>query len=264
MSLTLKTHSRKGSVLSGETGSEEGKFIKWWQKSKEMGWLLCYLRSKKLQFLLRCWGKKVFQRLLRGMGQGMTRTGPTLIIGLYFTLVSQTKHPAARVWVKRVRCFVGCIFPVLKWCWPVTLCSLLCLEASQSPRISAGYRFKTLLWNVILFLSLPSFWESWQSAAWHAALLLKFIVDLSTAAAAAMSLQSCPTLCDPRDGSPPDSPVPGILQARTLEWVAISFSSAWKWKVKVKSLSRVRLLATRQEYRSGLPLPSLRFEHREL
>ena len=62
--------------------------------------------------------------------------------------------------------------------------------------------------------------------------------------AAAKSLQSCPTLCDPIDGSPPGSPVPGILQARILEWVAISFSKAWKWKVKVKSLSRVRLLAT--------------------
>ena len=57
----------------------------------------------------------------------------------------------------------------------------------------------------------------------------------------AKSLQSCPTLCDPIEGSPPGSPVPGILQARTLEWVAISFSHAWKWKVKVKSLSRVRL-----------------------
>ena len=60
----------------------------------------------------------------------------------------------------------------------------------------------------------------------------------------AKSLQSCLTLCDPIDGSPPGSPVPGILQARTLEWAAISFSNAWKWKVKVKSLSRVRLLAT--------------------
>ena len=56
----------------------------------------------------------------------------------------------------------------------------------------------------------------------------------STAATAAKSLQSCPTLCDPIDGNPPGSPVPGILQARTLEWVAISFSNAWKWKVKVK------------------------------
>ena len=91
-----------------------------------------------------------------------------------------------------------------------------------------------------------------------------------TAAAAAKSLQ-CPTLCDHIDGSPPGSPIPGILQARTLEWVAIAFSNAWKWKVKVKSLSRVRLLATpwtaayqaplpmgfsRQEYWSGVPLPS--------
>ena len=62
--------------------------------------------------------------------------------------------------------------------------------------------------------------------------------------AAAKSLQSCPTLCDPIDGSPPGSPVPRILQARTLKWVAISFSKAWKWKVKVKLLSRVQLLAT--------------------
>ena len=91
------------------------------------------------------------------------------------------------------------------------------------------------------------------------------------ATATAKSLQSCPTLCNPIDGSPPGSPVPGILQARTLEWVAISFSNAGKWKVKVKSLSRVRLLATpwttayrappfmglsRQEYWSGVPLPS--------
>ena len=92
-----------------------------------------------------------------------------------------------------------------------------------------------------------------------------------SAAAAARSCQSCPTLCNPIDGSPPGSPVPGILQARTLEWVAISFSKAWKWKVKVKSLSCVQLFATkwtaayqappsmgfpRQEYWSGVPLPS--------
>ena len=68
--------------------------------------------------------------------------------------------------------------------------------------------------------------------------------QVRAAAAAAKLLQSCPTLCDPIDGRPPGSPIPGILQARTLEWVAIAFSNAWKWKVKVKSLSRVRLLAT--------------------
>ena len=66
-------------------------------------------------------------------------------------------------------------------------------------------------------------------------------VAAAAAAAAAKLLQSCPTLCDPTDGSPPGSAIPGILQARTLEWVAISFSNVWKWKVKVKSLSRVRL-----------------------
>ena len=90
-------------------------------------------------------------------------------------------------------------------------------------------------------------------------------------AAAVKSLQSCLTLSDPIDGSPPGSPVPGILQVRTLEWGAISFSNAWKWKVKVKSLSHVRLFATpwttayqaplsmgfsRQEYWSGVPSPS--------
>ena len=94
-------------------------------------------------------------------------------------------------------------------------------------------------------------------------------------AAAAKSLQSYLTLCDPIDSSPPGSAVRGILQARTLEWVAISFSNAWKWKVKVKLLSRVQLLATpwtaayqapppmgfsRQEYWSGVPLPHLTWD----
>ena len=104
--------------------------------------------------------------------------------------------------------------------------------------------------------------HNWSDLAWKHSVIL---------AATAKSLQSRPTLCDPIDGSPPGSPVPGILQARTLEWVAISFSNAWNWKVKVKSLSCVQLLATpwtaayqaplpmgfsRQEYWSGLPFPS--------
>ena len=99
----------------------------------------------------------------------------------------------------------------------------------------------------------------------------KVTTSLWNAAAAAKSLQLCQTLCDPIDSSPPGSAVPGILQARTLEWVAISFSNAWKWKVKLKSLSRVQLFATpwtaayqappsmgfsRQEYWSGVLLPS--------
>ena len=104
-------------------------------------------------------------------------------------------------------------------------------------------------------------WHSWPlNNAW-----------VMTPAAAAKSLHSSPTLCDPIDGSPPGSPIPGILQARTLEWVAISFPNAWKWKVKVTSLGHVRLFVTpwtaapqvplpmgfsRQEYWSGVPLPS--------
>ena len=79
---------------------------------------------------------------------------------------------------------------------------------------------------------------------------------------AAKSLQSCPTLCDSIHGSPPGSPVPGILQARILEWVAISFSSAWKWKVKVKSLSRIWLLATPWTAAHQAP-PSMRFSRQE-
>ena len=102
---------------------------------------------------------------------------------------------------------------------------------------------------------------------WH----LDLGLPASWTAAAAKSLQSCPTLCNPIDSIPPGSPIPGIFQARTLEWVAISFSSAWKWKVKMKSLGHVRLFVTpwttayqappsmgfpRQEYWSGVTSPS--------
>ena len=112
----------------------------------------------------------------------------------------------------------------------------------------------------------------WLSALFPIYYKILVLGNWNTAsAAAAKSLQSCPTPYDPIDGLPPGSLVPGILQARTLEWVAISFSNAWKWKVKVKSLSRVRLPATpwtaahqvppslgfsRQEHWSGVPFPS--------
>ena len=121
-------------------------------------------------------------------------------------------------------------------------------------------------------------WLKWLSSSSYIYILIKPLRGLPrwtqcdhAVAAAAKLLQSCLTLCDPIDGSPPGSPVPGILQARVLEWGAISFSNAWKWKVKVKSLSCVQLLATpwtaahqappsmgfsRQEYWSGVPLPS--------
>ena len=111
-------------------------------------------------------------------------------------------------------------------------------------------------------------WILYHCTTWEAQLIS------AAAAAAAKSLQSCQTLCDPIDGSTPGSPVPRILQARALERVAISFCNAWKWKLKVMLLSRVWLLATpstaayqaplpmgfsRQEYWSGLPLLSLKW-----
>ena len=119
----------------------------------------------------------------------------------------------------------------------------------------------SVFWNYKMeILPICGLWE----LKLNGIIFVKHLVYTAAATAAAESPQSCPTLCDPIDGSPPGSPVPGILQARTLEWVAISFSNAWKW-----SLSR--LLATpwtaayqaplsmgfsRQEYWSGLPLPS--------
>ena len=113
--------------------------------------------------------------------------------------------------------------------------------------------------------------ETWSLGSILISIPWVIFMGYKMSVATAKLLQSCPTLCDPIDGSPSGSPVPGILQARILEWVAISFSNACKWKVKVKLLSRVRLLATpwtaayqappslgfsRQEYWSGVPLPS--------
>ena len=132
------------------------------------------------------------------------------------------------------------------WCWSSLILWKPSGNGNSLPKMMPG-----MLWGLLTEISLS--------------------VSSLPAAAAPKSLQSCPTLCDPIDSSPPGSPVPGILQARTLECVAISFSNAWKWKVKVKSLSRVWLLATpwtaahqvppsmgcsRQEYWSGVPLPS--------
>ena len=134
-------------------------------------------------------------------------------------------------------------------------------------------------WKRSVFISIPKKGNAKECSNYctiahisHASKVMLKILQ----AAAAKSLQSCPTLCDPIDGSPPGSPIPGILQARTLEWVAISFSSTWKWKGKMKSLSRVLPSATpwtaayqaplsmgfsRQEYWSGLPLPSPTKKH---
>ena len=130
----------------------------------------------------------------------------------------------------------------------------LCQTIKNTPHFTAC----ELLWKIIVFFCSLKLW--WVKSSINKAKYAK-------------SLQSYLALCNPIDSSPPGCPIPGILQARTLEWVVISFSNAWKWKVKVKSLSRVRLLAiswtaahlappsmgfSRQEYWSGVPLPSPR------
>ena len=167
---------------------------------------------------------------------------------------------------------------------PSTILNQLCLYQKQLPTSGASathrlqFIIKPCLRPHLLGQALPSSpGNVFSSLLCPKALFLNTRLHhltcyITSAAATAKLLQSCPTLCDPIDGSPPGSPIPGILQARTLEWVAISSSSAWKWKVKVKSLSRVWLLTTpwtaahqappsmgfsRQEYWSGVPLPSL-------
>ena len=145
---------------------------------------------------------------------------------------------------------------------------------SSTPEAWSNSRPLSQWCHVILchpLLFLPSIFPSIRVFSNELALQISWPKHWIAAATAAKSLQSCPTLCDPVDGNPTGSSVPGILQARTLEWVAISFSSAWKWKVKVKSLSRVQLSSTswtaayqappsmgfsRQEYWNGVPLPS--------
>ena len=170
--------------------------------------------------------------------------------------------------------FLSLTFP-LKWCFRlqdwldsgsvflVRKLNRKCCELHRNP-LKGGRRVRGLVGDVVVEVEI----QGTQGSGYT----LRKLHSGPAAAAAAKLLQSCPTLCNPRDGSPPGSPIPGILQARTLEWVAISSSNEWKWKVKVKLLSRVRLLATpctaafqgppsmgfaRQEYWSGLPLPSL-------
>ena len=123
-------------------------------------------------------------------------------------------------------------------------------------RCLVGYSPKSQTWLIICAQvhTFPSKFFVLQldhQSLFYSLISLKFVINpyfkklyILSQHATAKSLQSCPTLYDPIDGSPPGSTIPGILQARTLGWVAISFSNAWKWKVKVKSLSRVRLFAT--------------------
>ena len=125
--------------------------------------------------------------------------------------------------------------------WPCMAWLIASLSYTNPFSTTRLWSMKGLILITIDKLSFKTIPENVDQDIWNIDLLQankpQKIIFINAAAAAAKSLQSCPTLCDPRDGSPLGSPVPGILQARTLEWVAISFSSAWKWKVKVKSLS---------------------------
>ena len=152
--------------------------------------------------------------------------------------------------------------------------------SSVFPFLTASYVFSKLNQNEVLFWLLIC---SNQTLNYLLPFKIKFILKVvklcfnyvhslfsslfypkgGSRSAAAKSLQSCPTLCNPRDCSPPGSPIPGILQARTLKWVAISFFNAWKWKLKVKSLSRVQLFATPWTAVYQAP-PSMGFSRRVL
>ena len=124
----------------------------------------------------------------------------------------------------------------------VRLSAMLWTISSQAP-LSMGILQARILEWVAIFLqgTFPTQGSNLHLLNWQIIYHGATCISPATAAAA-KSLQLCPTLCDPIDSSPPGSPIPGILQARTLEWVAIAFSNAWKWKVKL--LSCVRLFAT--------------------
>ena len=125
---------------------------------------------------------------------------------------------------------------MVRWFPSSVLTSSTCASFLHTARpCSIGYFLARLIFSLSLITFLPS--PHFQKSCLCLLSPLTFFCKFKYAAAAAKSLQSCPTLCNPIDGSPLGYPVPGILQARTLEWVAISFSNAWKWKVKVKLLT---------------------------
>ena len=148
-------------------------------------------------------------------------------------------------------CTRTCSSPSLPTCW---VCLSSCLLFSITTRPSTIPRSR----NESGAFSAPGFQDIvWSKMEGVRGLHTSSLLPITTykATATAKSLQSYPPLYDPIDGSPSGSTVPGIFQARTLEWVAISFSNAWKWKVKVKSLSRVRLPATPWMQPTRLPHP---------
>ena len=182
------------------------------------------------------------------------------------------KDGNARVWYALpISCIISriilrfCLPKVIKWCFLWDICLGIVLDVLLGPSkfvvsvFMAAFLLGYCVWPLLRLTLLVLWFPGWTSKSrclsagegiskgsismWWNIIQprkgTKYLYMLQHAAA--KSLQLCPTLCDPLDGSPPGSPVPRILQARILEWVAIAFSNAWKWKVKVKSLSRVQL-----------------------
>ena len=205
---------------------------------------------------------------------GVSRGAKCSYSPLYFSItkfLSSPHHPS-----QRFSLFPSSLFSVLNPTFHQVHaqdCPALCNILDFLPCSSAHGMFQArILQCLAIFSSRGSSQPRDQTqVCFVSCVASRFFTCGVTAAAAAKLLQSCPTLCDPMDCSLPGSPVPGILQAGTLEWVAISFSNAWKWKVKVKSLSRVQLCATpwtaaqparlprpsRQGHWSGLPRSSI-------
>ena len=162
------------------------------------------------------------------------------------TFASLTMLKPLTVWIT-----INCGNFFKRWKYDHLTCLLRNLYAGQEATVRTGHG--TMDW-----------FQIWKGVC-QGCVVSPWLFNLyaAAAAAAAKSPQSCLTLCDPIDSSPPGCPIPGFLQAKTLEWVAISFSSAWKWKVKVKSSSRVRLLAAPWTAAYQAP-PSMQFSRHNL
>ena len=201
------------------------------------------------------WHKQTLFKLCSSEGWGEPQT--------FRDLCCRYQDRLSTGWCKRKKSWLlfyvsHCLYKQITPGYMTSLSSIGLQVYIFSPHLVCGYPLKSILPHGKINT------ESWGNILklMELEVTLNKTAAAAAAAAAAKSLQSCPTLGDPIDGSPPGSLIPGILQARTLEWVASSFSSAWKWKVKVKSLSRVRLLATSWTAAHQAP-PSMAFSRQE-
>ena len=160
---------------------------------------------------------------------------------MFFCYFSMRCLPSG-TWINNHVCLLGCVIRVPADSLSLYIYSVFCLTITGESMFFSEAAVICCGCNLLLFFC--CFIPFLTKASSKRFFMENCPTNLKGVLCYAKSLQSRPTLCDPIDGSPPGSPVPGILQARTLEWAAISFSNAWKWKAKVKSLSGVWLLAT--------------------